>query len=164
MRNEEFGLARDPSRGRKIQLSNFAIRISQFAFLAPVLVLAITFVAYVGALGYAFVYDDIFALVQNPTVHNWHSVPRFFTEHLWGFKYAVGSYYRPIFLVWLTFNHWLFGLNPVGYHLTTILLHVGVTLFVFLLVRKLTRDQATAAIASLVFGLHPVHIEAVAWI
>src|SRR5678816_714642 len=88
----------------------------------------------------------------------------FFTEHLWAFRYPVGSYYRPIFLVWLTFNHWLFGLNPVGYHLTGILLHVGVTLLVFLLVRRLTRDQATAAIASLVFGLHPAHIEAVAWI
>ena len=164
IRNEELGLRGGRSRALKIQLENFAIRISQFAFLVPALVLAVTFVAYLGALGYAFVYDDIFVIVQNPTVHSWHFVPRFFTEHLWGFRYATGSYYRPVFLMWLTFNHWLFGLNPVGYHLTTILLHVGVTLLVFLLVRKLTRDQMTAAIASLVFGLHPAHIEAVAWI
>jgi Tfp pilus assembly protein PilF len=164
IRNEEVGLGEVRSRASEIQLSNFAFRISHFAFLLPAFVLAVTFVAYAGALGYAFVYDDIVVIVQNPTVHSWHSVPRFFTEHLWGFKYAVGSYYRPIFLVWLTFNHWLFGLNPLGYHLTTILLHVGVTLLVFLLVRKLTGDQATAAIASLVFGLHPAHIEAVAWI
>ena len=164
VRNEEVGLGEVRSRARMIQLSHFAFRLSHFAFLVPALVLALTFTVYIGALGYAFVYDDIVVIVQNPTVHSWHSVPRFFTEHLWGFKYAVGSYYRPIFLVWLTFNHWLFGLNPVGYHLTTILLHVGVTLLVFLLVRKFTGDHATAAIASLVFGLHPAHIEAVAWI
>ncbi len=156
------GLAQDPTM--QFRNSQFAFRISAARFVVPALVSAVTFVAYMGTLGYAFVYDDIFAIVENSSVHSWHFAPRFFTQHLWAFRYAVGSYYRPIFLMWLTFNHWLFGLNPVGYHLTTILLHVGVTLLVCLLVRRLTRDQATAAIASLVFGLHPAHIEAAAWI
>ena len=133
-------------------------------FIVPAIVVAVTFVAYMGTLSYDFVYDDEYVITQNPFVQSWTFAPRFFTEHLWFFKYPISNYYRPIFLVWIALNHTLFGLNPVGYHLTTVLAHVTVTLLVFYLARRLTGDLAAAAIASIVFGLHPAHIEGVAWV
>ena len=138
--------------------------ISKSRFILPAIVVAVTFVAYMGTLRYDFVYDDEYVIVQNPSVQSWSFLPRFFGEHLWFFKFPMSNYYRPVFLVWITLNHSLFGLNPVGYHLTTILAHVTVTLLVFNLARKLTGDLAAATIASLVFGLHPSHIEAAAWV
>ena len=138
--------------------------IANSRYIVPAIVVAVTFIAYMGALRYDFVYDDENQIVQNPTVQSWTFAPRYFTDHLWFFKYPIGNYYRPIFLVWLALNHTLFGLNPVGYHLTTILAHVMATLLVFYLARRLTGDLATAALASALFGLHPAHIEAAAWI
>ena len=133
-------------------------------FIVPAIVLAVTFLGYLGTLRYDFVYDDVHVIVENGSVHSWRFLPRYFTEHLWFFEPGMTNYYRPIFLVWLVLNHTLFGLNPIGYHLTTVLAHVTVTLLVFHLTRRLTGDQATAAIAALLFGLHPAHIEGVAWV
>jgi 4-amino-4-deoxy-L-arabinose transferase-like glycosyltransferase len=138
--------------------------IANARFLVPAFIMVVTFVAYMGTLRYDFVYDDEYVITQNPSVQSWSFAPRYFTEHLWFFKFSLSNYYRPIFLVWIALNHTLFGLNPAGYHLTSVLVHVVVTLLVYHLVRRLTGDLGAAAIASIVFGLHPVHIEGVAWV
>jgi Flp pilus assembly protein TadD len=57
-----------------------------------------------------------------------------------------------------------FGLRPAGWHATAIVLHLLATLLVYALVRKLTKRPSIAALAALVFGLHPIHVEVVAWI
>ncbi|MEN3330727.1 MAG: protein O-mannosyl-transferase [Blastocatellia bacterium] len=129
-------------------------------------VMGITFLAYVGTLGYEFVYDDRGQIVNNPFIKSWHYLPRYFTDHVWGHvdPTMLGNYYRPLFLVWLFINQTLFGLNAAWWHMTTILAHVGVTYLVFALARRLLKNVTAAAIAALVFGLHPAHIESVAWI
>lgn len=130
------------------------------------LALALTFLAYVGTLSYQFVYDDNQQIVLNRFLTSWHYVPRYFTEHVWGHQNpnAPGNYYRPIFLLWLYINRSLFGLQPAWWHLSTVAAHVCVTFLVYLLVQRIVRDRLTAAVAALLFGLHPVHIEAVAWV
>src|SRR5213592_569061 len=89
-------------------------------FIIPSVILAVTFLAYMGTLRYDFVYDDVHVIVENGSVHSWRFFPRYFTEHLWFFEPGMTNYYRPIFLVWLVVNHTFFGLNPIGYHLTTL--------------------------------------------
>jgi hypothetical protein len=58
----------------------------------------------------------------------------------------------------------LFGLRPWGWHLTNVLAHLTVTLLVYYLASKIIGDRLTAAVAATIFGVHPVHIEAVAWV
>jgi len=58
----------------------------------------------------------------------------------------------------------MFGINPPGWHLTTILCHVAVTYLVFLLVLRLGGSNGMAFSAATLFALHPVHIESVAWV
>jgi tetratricopeptide (TPR) repeat protein len=129
-------------------------------------VLALTFAAYVGTLGYQFVYDDRSQIVDNRFIRSWQYMPRYFTGHSWNHLYPhlLGNYYRPTFLIWSLVNHMLFGLNAFWWHLTAIALHVSATLLVYLLARRVLKDQFSAGIAALIFGLHPVHIEAVAWV
>ena len=55
-------------------------------------------------------------------------------------------------------------LDPSIYHSFNLLLHVGNTLLVFLLLRRLTRSDWGALAGALLFGLHPVQVEAVAWV
>jgi len=135
-------------------------------WIIPASVVLVAFVTYCGVLRFQFVYDDLPQIVGNPAVHSWRSVPDYFTKHVWSQLYPTtqGNYYRPIFLLWLLINHSLFGLNPVWWHLTTILLHLVVTLLVWALAARLQLSSFAAGVAAFVFGLHPVHVEAVAWI
>src|SRR5205085_1966942 len=58
-------------------------------------VAGITFLAYVGTLGYEFVYDDRGQIVNNPFIKSWHYLPRYFTDHVWGHvdPTMLGNYY-----------------------------------------------------------------------
>jgi Flp pilus assembly protein TadD len=121
--------------------------------------------AYVNTLRFQFVYDDLPQIVNNPLVHSWRYAPRYFVEHVWSqIPGLPGTYYRPVFLLWLRLNHACFGLAPFPWHLTTLLVHLAVTLLVYRLLLRVTADRLTAAFAAVLFGLHPTHIETVAWI
>jgi len=128
--------------------------------------LALTFMAYAGTLGYEFVYDDNSQIVQNPNITSWRFAPLYFTDHVWSHQNVrmMGNYYRPTFLLWLLINNTLFGLNAAFWHLTTIVAHVAATFMVYRLAHRLSKDSFVAAVATLIFGLHPVHIEGVAWV
>jgi protein O-mannosyl-transferase len=130
------------------------------------LVLALTFAAYTPTLRYQFVHDDRGQIVENPAVHSWSAVPTYFTTQVWAavMPEELGNYYRPLFLLWLRVNDVIFGNQAWGWHLTTILAHVLTTLLVYLLALRLGIGRDVALLAALIFGLHPAHIEAVAWI
>ncbi len=128
------------------------------------LVLLATFLVYAGTLQFDFVYDDLGQIVANPAVQSWKFFPLYFRANVWMQQFAIGNYYRPLFLTWFLINHTLFGLHPAFWHFTTVVLHLGVTGLVFVLAMRLTRDRRIALIAALLFGLHPIHLETVAWI
>lgn len=132
--------------------------------LAAAIVVTATFIAYAATLSLGFVFDDHVLIVTNDSIRSWRYFPGYFTSHIWSFRYPhlLANYYRPLFLTWLRVNDMLFGLHPWGWHLTSVLAHVGVTYLVFRLARRLTRDVWVAGVAGLLFGLHPVHAEAVA--
>lgn len=130
------------------------------------LILALTFFAFAETIRYKFVFDDFGQIVENPLIKSWSHAPGYLTSHVWVQEYpgSVGNYYRPAFLFWMLVNYMMFGLNPSGWHLTTVAIHVCVTLLVYLLARRLLKDHGAACMTAIVFGLHPVHIEAVAWV
>jgi len=106
-------------------------------------------------------------MVENPAVHSWHAVPTYFTDHVWAAvsdPRVLGNYYRPFFLIWLRVNDVVFGNHAWGWHLTTILVHMLATFLLYLLILRLGIDRDVGLLAALIFGLHPAHIEAVAWI
>ena len=129
-----------------------------------VLGLLATALIYLDTLSFQFVYDDVTLIVRNPQVQSWSNLPHFFTQHLWAAYAATGNYYRPVYQLWLLLNYTAFGLNPLGWHITTVAVHLGATLLVYVLLAKLGAERLTAAIAASLFGVHPVHIESVAWV
>ena len=134
--------------------------------LVPAAILAATFLAYAGSLGFGFVFDDTAGIVRNDSLRAWHFVPGYFTSHVWSFLYPhlLSNYYRPLFLVWLRLNDAVFGLHPWGWHLTSALAHVAATYLVYSVALRLTKDDWVAAFTGLIFGLDPVHVEAVAYV
>lgn len=128
------------------------------------LVLAVGFAIYAPSLQYQFVYDDVTQIVGNSRVQSWEHLPGYFTSHAWAHLYGQANYYRPLFLLWLLLNHTLFGLNPLGWHLTTVMAHLAAGSLVYVLARQLLEDARAAAVAALVFLLHPAQVECVAWV
>jgi len=130
-------------------------------------VLGMTLAAYLGTLRYGFVYDDDAQIVANSYIQYWRHIPLYFISHVWAFKVpqaGVGNYYRPIFMVWLRLNDVWFGIHPAGWHATAIALHLVATFLVYVVARKLAKRISVAGFTALIFGLHPMHAEAVAWI
>jgi tetratricopeptide (TPR) repeat protein len=132
-------------------------------------ILAITALVFVNALDGQFVYDDRFQILKNPTLTSLANIPRMFTQGVWQFlnegdKSAVGPYYRPLFNIALIFNRQLFGLEVFGWHLFSIAVHAVVVFLVYRLARQWRLSFEVAAASALLFGLHPVHSESVAWV
>ena len=123
-----------------------------------------TLVLYSGALFFEFVWDDWPQIVNSPILRSWSNLPRAFSSDLWYHVARHQVYYRPLFVAWSMLNYTLFGLHAWGWHLGAILTHVATTTAVFWLARKFGLEYWAAALAALIFALHPIHIETVAWI
>ena len=143
------------------------------AYLIPGLVALITFVVFSPALKNGFVnWDDYENIVNNP-----HYRGLGWSQLGWMFTTFHHSLYRPLTWVSLGLDHSLWGMNPLGYHLTSILFHAANAVLVFYLTQQwLTlRDKTAvpgrdlsvriaAALAALIFALHPLRVEPVAWV
>ena len=131
-----------------------------------ILACCVTAAAYAGTLAFGFVYDDVPQILKNPAIQDWRYLPQYYTSHVWAAIYpdSAGNYYRPLFLLWLRLNYALFGAAPAGWHATSILCHIVATCLVFRIAQQLTGDRMIGFAAALLFGLHPAHIENVAWI
>jgi len=138
----------------------------------PALIFVLVLAAFLPAVGGAFLsWDDGENLVGNP--HYRGLGPAHLT---WIFTAVHMGHYIPV--TWLTFalDYLIWGMNPAGYHLTAVLFHAVSTVLVYrLAVRLLTAGfdaggpppraiQLGAALAALVWGLHPLRVESVAWI
>lgn len=155
--------ASDPAQDGNSGLESIAAKLENPAFLLLLLAL-LTFVLYIGTLSFQYVWDDNAQIVNNPLIRTWKDVPRAFVSDLWFHSTRDQVYYRPLFTTWSTLNYSLFRLNPWGWHLGAVIVHILAVLGVFLLARRLGLDYWTAALSALIFAVHPVHVESVAWI
>ncbi len=131
-----------------------------------IVALVLTALAYAASLRFAFVYDDLPQIVNNSTLTTWKTLPGLFTSHSWKFLFPdwTGNYYRPLFMTWLLLNRKLFDVYAPAWHATSVLLHLIATWLAFLVARQLFRDSTKAGFTALLFGLHPMHVETVAWV
>ncbi len=73
-------------------------------------------------------------------------------------------YYRPLFMASFAIDYMLYGMNPAGYHLSNIFLHMLASVLVLLVAKKITGDINIAFLSGIIFAVHPAHSEAVTWI
>ncbi len=82
----------------------------------------------------------------------------------WAFESTQYANWFP--LTWLShmLDVELYGLDSGRHHLTSVAIHAISTLLLFALLRKITGDRWPSAFVAFIFGLHPLHVESVAWI
>lgn len=105
-------------------------------------------------------YDDPTYVTANPQIRNGFTV-----ESLrWAFTTTYFSNWHP--LTWLSYmlDYRLFGDNPRGYHLVNVGFHAANTVLLFVVFRRMTGALWPSAFVAALFGIHPVHVESVAWV
>lgn len=126
-------------------------------------------VTYLPSLHGAFVFDDDRQIVANIFLQDSSYFWRAMTSDVWAFRDApsgaTSNYWRPTFVLWLMANYRLFGTeSALGWHATSVLLHAAATAMAYLLLRRMRVSTLMACAMGLVFAVHPVHAESVAWI
>jgi tetratricopeptide (TPR) repeat protein len=83
---------------------------------------------------------------------------------VWAFTTDHACFWMP--LTWLSFllDHKLHGLNPGGYHLSNVCLHLANTLLLFWILGRMTAARYRSALVAALFALHPLHVKSVAWV
>ena len=137
--------------------------------MAAVAVLA--FLVFLPALRAGFVWDDQANFIDN---HGYRGLD---LRHLrWMFSTFHMGHYIPLTWITLGVDYLLWGMNPAGYHLTSLLLHVATTVVFYLVTLRLlglavsgrpapadARVRLASAFAALLFAIHPLRVESVAW-
>lgn len=142
------------------------------AWLFPVWVGIVTFIVFSPALANGFIWDDRANLVDNP-----HYRGLGWVQLRWMFSSFLLGHYQPLSWMTLGLDYLIWGMDPFGYHLTNLLLHAATAVaFYFLALQLLAlglsiaaaqRDPAiriAAAAAALLFAIHPLRTESVAWV
>ncbi|OLE52912.1 MAG: hypothetical protein AUG74_21350, partial [Bacteroidetes bacterium 13_1_20CM_4_60_6] len=80
------------------------------------------------------------------------------------FSHYFEGNYHPITLIVNSIEYQLFGFKPAGYHAVNLLLHLVNVVLVCHAILLLSGKREVALIAALLFGIHPLHVESVAWV
>ncbi len=130
-------------------------------WLMAALLVLVTIALYWPAMRYDFVnYDDDLYVTSNVHVQNGLTLESI----KWAFFNPVAANWHPLTMLSHMLDCQMFGLKPWGHHLTSVLLHAVNTVLVFLLLRSMTGAIWRSLLAAAAFGLHPLHVESVAWI
>lgn len=143
-----------------------AKRARNARLLVYVILFAVACLPYANTLFNSFVYDDVPQIMENPYVRSWRYVPEIFGTNVWSFQGQSGqtNYYRPLMTFSYLVLYQIFELVPFGFHLTNVLLNAAVVLLLYALTGQLFRDRWVAIAAAVIFALHPIHSEVVAWV
>lgn len=121
----------------------------------------LTLVAYLPALDNGFVgYDDRVYVTENPVVQAGVTAAGL----RWAATAVVGANWHPLTLLSHMVDCQLFGLNPRGHHLTSVVLHLAAVLLLFEVLRRMTGAALRSAAVAALFAVHPTHVESVAWV
>ncbi len=72
--------------------------------------------------------------------------------------------YYPVNILSYAIDYHFWGLNPLGYHITNVLIHTLNAFLIFLIIFKISKDRLTTLISTIIFIIHPVNVETVAWV
>ncbi len=105
-------------------------------------------------------FDDPSYVTQNSHIRNgltWEGMR-------WAFTVGYAYNWHP--LTWMShmLDVQLFGLKPQWHHLTNLLCHIATTVMLFLVLHRMTKALWKSAFVAVLFALHPLHVESVAWV
>ena len=136
-------------------------------YLAILVISIWSLLIYYNSLSGEFVFDDESVVQTNVSIQSLSNIPKFFTADE-GFHKVIGRYYRPVVSASYAIDYAIWGLDPYGFHLTNILIHIISSVLLFFILEHLFRKNKKSVffsfIGTMIFAVHTVHTEAVTWI
>jgi tetratricopeptide (TPR) repeat protein len=146
---------------------------SRLRYLVPLGIALVALIAFIPATRGEFLsWDDEQNFVSNPYFRGLGA-----TQLRWMWSTFLLGHYVPVSWMSLGLDYSLWGMNPFGYHLTNLLIHAANSVLVYFVARRLVTLAAgtaeegrhessvmTAVVAALLYGVHPLRVESVAWI
>lgn len=128
-----------------------------------ILLICLTALCYLPFLNAPFIWDDQQFVTENQTIQSF-SIPQMFTESTTAGGGITSNYYRPLTSISFAIDAGWWGNNPIGFHLTNLVLHLTAGLLLFWLLTNLGLSNRWRLWVTAFFLLHPVQTEAVAYI
>src|SRR5580692_6191336 len=160
-RTKTFSQARKRPRSKaRSRTGPFLTGKKLYAVLGVVLAIA-TIGLYSPVIGHSFVVlDDREYVTANSHIHGglgWSTIH-------WAFTSTYAANWHP--LTWLShaLDYQLFGLNPAGHHLDSVLIHALNAVLLLLLLRWATKRVGPSLLVAALFAVHPINVESVAWV
>src|SRR6187549_2618519 len=129
---------------------------NQWIYYSLGVILLLSFVIYLPVFNNKFLaWDDNLYIKDNPLIYS-INLKDIFSQ------YVMGNYH-PLTILTFAIEYQFFGLNETGYHVINLLLHLLNVVLVFYVINLLVNNPTVALVAALLFGIHPLHVESVAW-
>jgi tetratricopeptide (TPR) repeat protein len=124
-----------------------------------ILIAVYAFLIFKPSLNNGFAYDDSLYIEKNQQITDLSlgGISKIFSS------YVAGNYH-PLTILTLAIDFHAFKHDPYGFHLMNLIFHGIATFLIFIFIFRLTDDLITASVVSLLFGIHPMHVESVSWI
>jgi tetratricopeptide (TPR) repeat protein len=133
-----------------------------FLHLAVIAVLGVG--CYSNSLSGKFIWDDEALIVNNSYLRSPFNIAQIVTHDISSGAGAQSRFWRPLQNITYAFDYHFWQLNPFGYHLANILLHLLAAFALYFLVLVILKNSIPAFLAAALFVVHPLHTEAVAYI
>ncbi len=134
---------------------------------AFVLIIIIAVCVYLPAFSAPFVVDDFGLVVRNTVIRSLTHIPAFFgggTFYGGNDVKLVGSFYRPLTVLYYALVYHFFGLSAFHYHLFFIVFHIINTVLVLYVYKTFLKNNLLSYLLALVFLVHPMQVETVTYI
>jgi len=131
------------------------------------IIIVISYIVFYNSLYNEFVFDDESVIVNNASIQNTDNIVKYFSGEE-GFHKVIGKYYRPIVSASYAVDFSIWGLDPYGFHMTNLIIHIIASLLLFkilsFLFSRYKYRNIFSLFGALIFAVHPIHTEAVSWI
>jgi len=122
------------------------------------------FVLYANSFHNQMFWDDHDGIVNNTYIKDFSNFPKFFSENLIAGSGLVSNYWRPLLLTVFSVEWHLWQLNVFGFHFVNTVFHILCAILIYLVLKRLFRNQTLAFVPALLFLIHPLQTEAVTYI
>ena len=119
-------------------------------------------IVYLNALGGPFLFDDNVYVLNHPQIMDGGSLKDYLSKGFCEGALVPCPYYRPLVSLSLRLDYLIWGENPFGFHLTSLFFHLSVLSIFYLVIMLVFKDAVVALWTTLLFSLHPIHVESVA--
>ena len=142
-----------------MDLFNISLLKNKFFILPAILVLTVIIYFPTFHNGFIANWDDGQYVTNNPHIKilSWENIKNIFGSQSF-------SYYFPLTTFTFAIDYHFWGINPLPYHIVNLALHLLNIILVFYLIEEFTGNIFVSAFTAMMFGIHPMHVESVAWI